>query len=122
MLEEVIYIGMSNAVTGLRGRLEQFDRTVAWKRKQHGGADRVLFKHRHYDQLCTNLYVSVSAVQCNTDAETPSDLRKMGLVASNEFEALAQYAEAFQQLPEFNRKSESRKYSLEVGWNICPTD
>jgi hypothetical protein len=33
---EIVYIGMANAVAGLKGRLTQFDNTLAGDRFQHG--------------------------------------------------------------------------------------
>jgi len=41
-LREIVYIGMTNAIAGLRGRLQQFDNTIAGK-DGHGGADRARF-------------------------------------------------------------------------------
>ena len=40
--KEIIYIGMTNAVSGLKGRMKQFDNTILGK-NGHGGADRVLY-------------------------------------------------------------------------------
>lgn len=42
---EIIYIGMTNSVLGLKGRLKQFDNTIAGN-TGHGGADRVVMSDR----------------------------------------------------------------------------
>src|ERR1039458_5042443 len=61
--EDVIYVGMTNSKAGLRGRLQQFDDTIAGKRLRHGGADRVRFRHRHHPKLIAKMYVSVRSVR-----------------------------------------------------------
>lgn len=61
--KEIMYIGMTNAIAGLKGRLKQFDNTVSGK-TGHGGADRVRFKHRSYRKLVQNLYVAVVPFRC----------------------------------------------------------
>src|SRR4030042_1470559 len=38
-IEQVVYVGMTNAVSGLKGRLKQFDNTIIGK-SGHGGAER----------------------------------------------------------------------------------
>lgn len=112
---DVVYIGMTNAVAGLRGRLLQFDNTIAKKHCQHGGADRFLYKHQDYVMLVKNLYVALWHVECKPAEETPSDLRAMGKVSNAEYECMARYVEEFGWLPEFNRKKEGKKYSLTYG-------
>ncbi|RUO34880.1 hypothetical protein [Aliidiomarina soli] len=111
----VIYVGMTNSVAGLRGRLTQFDNTIAQKRCQHGGADRVLYKHQNYPALVKNLYVSLCHETCEPAAETALDLRAMGKVCNAEYEMMARCVEELGQLPEFNRKKESLKFSLAHG-------
>lgn len=112
---DVIYVGMTNAVVGLRGRLKQFDNTIARKHFHHGGADRVLYKHQDYTSLVKNLYVALWHVKCWPGAETPKDLRAMGQVSNAEYEVMARCVEELGQLPEFNRKKESPKFSLTYG-------
>lgn len=113
--DEIVYVGMTNAVTGLRGRLVQFDNTISKKHCQHGGADRVLYKHQDYYALIENLYVALLHFECKPASESPTDLREMGRVASAEFECMARCVEELGSLPEFNRKKESKKYSLTYG-------
>ena len=113
-LPEIVYIGMTNAIAGLSGRLKQFDNTIAG-RCGHGGADRVRFKHRNYEDLCGKLFVSVVSFKCAVKSNRPRDLRVMGEVAKFEYDCLAHYSEMFDSLPEFNDKAASPKYSKTIG-------
>lgn len=114
---EIVYIGMTNnAQWGLDGRLWQFDQTIGLRRCEHGGADRVLFKHRDYAALCSNLYVALWHLECDPAREEPHDLRCMGEVARAEFECWARCKEELGHLPEFNRKRDSPKYTKHFGY------
>ena len=112
--KEIIYVGMTNAVSGLKGRMKQFDNTITG-RTGHGGADRVRFKHRNYGKLVQNLYVAVVPFKCDVTSNEPGDLRKMGEVAKFEYLCFAHFVERFGELPEFNNKKDSPKYSKTVG-------
>jgi len=112
--KEIIYIGMTNADAGLRGRLLQFDNTIRGK-TGHGGADRVRYAYRDYRKLKGRLYAAVCIFKCNVASNKPSDLRIMGEVAEFEYRCLATFAEKFHKLPRFNDKKGSPKYSLTVG-------
>ena len=112
--KDIIYIGMTNAVAGLKGRLKQFDNTMVGKRG-HGGADRVRFKHRDYRAFCKQAYVAVASFQCDPASNVPRDLRIMGDVTRFEYSCFAHFVEQFGRLPEFNNKKEAPKYSLTVG-------
>lgn len=112
--KEIIYIGMTNGASGLRGRLRKFDHTISGGRG-HGGADRVRFKYQEYDKLEPKLYVAVALFKCSVTSEEPGDLRIMGEVAKFEYSCFAHFAEAFGQLPEFNRKKDSPKHSKTLG-------
>lgn len=111
--KEIIYVGMSNAVKGLEGRLKNFDNTIQYldKPSQHGGADRVRYKHQNYKVLVKRLYVSLRHYTCFPANETATDLRTMGKVANAEYQCMAQCVEILGALPEFNRKKESAKFS-----------
>jgi hypothetical protein len=111
--KEVIYIGMTNAASGLKGRLKQFDNTISGK-TGHGGADRVRYKHQNYNALVKRLYVAIALFKCDVTSNTPHDLRKMGSVAKFEYLCFAHFVERFGKLPEFNNKKESPKYSRTV--------
>lgn len=105
---EILYVGMTNAKGGLKSRLRQFDNTIKG-RCGHGGAQRVRFKHPHYDKLVRQLYVSVWFHECDVESNRPGDLHIMGGVAKQEYECLAVFAETFGRLPEFNDKKRSPK-------------
>ncbi|MFN7114652.1 MAG: hypothetical protein ACK4PK_09890 [Alphaproteobacteria bacterium] len=98
---DIIYFGVSGA---LKKRLRQFDDTVAQRRKQHGGADRVLFKYPEYNSLISQLYVSVIAIGNTAASTTPDCLRRIGEAHRLEYYCMAKYLELHSQLPEFNRK------------------
>lgn len=112
--KEIVYIGMTNSVSGLNGRLGHFDDTISGKKLRHGGADRVRFKHRKYESLFPRLFVSVASFDCDVGSKLPDDLRMMGKVVEFEYLCFAQYAEKFGRLPEFNDMKASPKFSLKV--------
>ncbi len=110
-ISEITYIGMTNSKAGLKGRLKQFDNTIIGK-TGHGGADRFRFKYKDYQDLADKLYVSVCSFECDVKSNNPKDLRIMGEVARFEYECFATFVEEFGELPKFNNKSKSPKYSL----------
>lgn len=112
--KEIIYVGVTNAATGLRGRLKQFDNTIIGK-TGHGGADRLRYKFKNYKRLVNKLYVAVAPFKCDPLSGLPKDLRKMGDVVKFEYSCWAEYVEIFGVLPEFNNKKDSPKYSLTLG-------
>lgn len=97
---DVIYIGVSSA---LKKRLQQFDDTIAQRRKQHGGADRVLFKYPNYAALTQNLYVSVITIGDKAAKKAPDCLRRIGDARRLEFYCFAKFLELRSELPAFNR-------------------
>lgn len=107
----VIYVGMTNSAGGLRARLRQFDNTMQHK-EGHGGAQRVRRKHRHYATFCRRAFVAVMACRCSPKSNSPKDIRKMGDVARSEYHCIAEFAERFGNLPEFNDKQRSPKLTL----------
>jgi|SRR5216684_3848100 len=72
--KEIIYIGVTNAIWGLKGRLKQFDNAIADKGR-HGGGERVLYKYRDYNKLVKQLYVSGAPFRCTVKLPQPTDLR-----------------------------------------------
>jgi len=110
---EIVYIGMTNSVAGLAGRLKQFDNTIRGKRG-HGGADRLRYRYRDYGHFVANAFVAVAGFRCDPKSATPRDLRAMGAVAKFEYQCLAEYVQRFGRLPEFNDKKKSPKFSLAV--------
>src|SRR5258705_2743373 len=63
--KEIIYVGMTNAAFGLKGRLKQFDNTIVGK-TGHGGADRVRYRFQNYNRLANQLYVAVAPFRSDT--------------------------------------------------------
>ena len=110
-ISEINYVGMTNSINGLKGRLKQFDNTIIGK-TGHGGADRFRYKHENYSELVKKLFVSVCSFKCNVKSNYPKDLRIMGEVAKFEYDCFAIYSEKFNSLPEFNDKKKSKKFSL----------
>ncbi len=104
----IIYIGMTCARKGLKQRLKQFDNTIKGK-EGHGGGQRVRFKHRDYDSLVDELYVSICKYNCDITSNKPFDLRMRGKVLRDEYECFALYAEKFGKVPEFNDMKRSPK-------------
>jgi hypothetical protein len=109
-IKEVVYVGMTNAVSGLKGRLKQFDNTIVGK-TGHGGAERFRHDYASDKELVPLLFVAVAPFECNVTSNTPADLLTMGEVAKGEYECFAEYARAFGSLPKYNDKKNSPKYS-----------
>jgi hypothetical protein len=112
-LDDIVYVGMTNAVKGLRGRLSQFDNTISKKHWQHGGADRLLFKHRNYKKLINKLYISMQHWECDPSQKSASDLLTMGEVLKMEFVTMAKCIQhrPCKQIPVFNDMKNSPKYT-----------
>lgn len=105
---EIIYFGMTNAIGGLRSRLNQFDHAIKGGRG-HGSGQRVRFKYPDYNHLSQCLYVSVMPFECDVESNEPEDLRIKGDVAQQEYECSALFVEKFGRLPEFNDMKRSPK-------------
>lgn len=105
--KEIIYIGVSGS---LKKRLRQFDETISQKRKTHGGADRVLFKHSDYKKLVRNLYISVMAFGTKAAGDTSACWRRIGDAHKAEYYCIAEYLDIHGELPEFNRQ-DTEKFS-----------
>jgi len=100
---DIIYVGMTNSLSGLRGRLRQFDQTMSGKLR-HGGADRVRVRHHNYTRFTRHAYVALAPFSCTAGSSLPRDLKVMGEVARFEYRCLAAYADKFDRLPEFNNR------------------
>jgi hypothetical protein len=115
LISEIVYIGMTNSMGGLKSRLQQFDNTLH-KKQGHGGAQRVISNYPDYDYetLFSRLFVSILPIECNVNPATytPGDLRKMGLVADLEYECFARYLEEYHKLPIYNDKKKSPKTKM----------
>jgi hypothetical protein len=110
-VKEIIYVGMTNGVSGLAGRLKQFDATIKAGPPRHGGADRMKRRHPDYRKLTPSLYLALAPFDCNPRTNRHRDLQMMGEVAKFDYSCLAEYEKAHGCLPEFNDKKASPKYS-----------
>ncbi len=108
-IKEIVYVGMSNALSGLKGRLKQFENTIIGK-TGHGGAERFLHDYRNDKKLVPLLYLAVAPYICDVTSNAPADLLVMGDVAKAEYECWAQYVSHFQKLPKYNNKKISPKF------------
>lgn len=113
-IKQIVYIGMSNAVAGLRGRLKQFDNTIIGKRG-HGGADRFRHDYPSHTELVPYLYVAIAPFKCMVTSNAPADLLTMGDVAKAEYECWAQFANLYRCLPKYNDKKKAPKYGKARG-------
>ncbi len=109
--EDIVYFGMTNAATGLKGRLKQFDNTLNDK-PGHGGAERLRYDYQDADavaKLLGSLYVAVAPFECKVTSNEAHDLLIMGDVAKAEYECFALFAGRFGELPRYNNKKSSPK-------------
>ena len=108
-LPQIVYFGMTNSISGLKGRLKQFDNTINGK-TGHGGADRFRHDFPQANELHSRLYVAILPFECDVTSSTPADLTTMGSVAKAEYECFAQYSKLFGHLPKYNDKKNSPKF------------
>lgn len=110
-IREIKYIGMTNSKGGLKSRLNQFNNTLK-NSLQHGGADRFMHKFNEpYVELVQKMFVSIWSFECEVDSNKYEDLITMGEVAKSEYICFAEYVKNFKELPEFNNKKDSPKFS-----------
>jgi hypothetical protein len=108
--KEIVYFGMTNSRGGIFQRLDQFNKQLFGSEYGvHGGAQRVRHKHKDAKTLTKKLYVAICPFKCDVKSIARKDLLAMGNVARAEYLALANYAERFERLPEFNDKARSLK-------------
>jgi hypothetical protein len=105
---QIVYVGMSNAVSGLKGRLNQFDNTIIGK-TGHGGALRFLHDYPDHKKLVPKLYVAAAPFKCKVTSFTSADLLTMGDVVKAEYECWAQFVRVFGSLPKYNDKKRAPK-------------
>jgi hypothetical protein len=112
-IPQIVYIGVTNSIGGLKSRLLQFHKTIEGK-LQHGGADRFKEGYRHLSSnvIFSNLYVAVCPFYCNVESNEEKDFHIMGEVAKSEYVCFAEYVKHHGKLPKFNDKKNSKKFSL----------
>jgi hypothetical protein len=111
-LKEINYVGMTNSIAGLKGRLKQFDNTIKGK-TGHGGADRFMNEYNNYNTVVDNIYVAIDPFHCDVKSNEPESLIMMGDVARQEYVCIAEYVKIFRELPKFNDMN-SPKNSAEI--------
>ena len=109
--EDILYVGMSNARGGLRGRLRQFLAAAGDGKSRHSGGRRLFSNLQGRRPILKSkspekLLFGCVAFECNVDKRTrqASDLRTMGHVACLEYFVLARVKEVCGSEPALNRK------------------
>lgn len=109
MIKEIIYIGMSISMKGVKGRLKQFESAMRGANGRHGGAERVRFKHKDPEAFFKNAYLSVMLFPVSESRKTPKDWKQKGECVKHEYESFGNYLEKYGELPEFNDMKRSKK-------------
>lgn len=109
IIEDIVYIGMTISVSGLKGRLDQFEHAMRGKNGIHGGAERVRFKHTNPDDFFNKAYISAKIFEISPSKNKPDDWRIKGDCVEHEYKSFAEYLEKYQRLPEFNDQKRSKK-------------
>ncbi|MBI5649335.1 MAG: hypothetical protein HZC40_02635 [Chloroflexi bacterium] len=109
-LEDIFYVGMSNARGGVKSRLGQFLDGIETG-KSHSGAMRFFktyLEERPFSRAKTGkrFFVAITTFPCVVEKSkrTAKDLRKMGDVARLEYYVIAYIKEALGREPELNKK------------------
>jgi hypothetical protein len=109
-LEDIFYVGMSNARKGLSSRLKQFIDGVE-KNDGHSAGMRFFKQYSNnipfsQMQLDKQFYIVTSTFECdvNKKTRTPKDLRIMGEICKLEYFLLAHIKEKIGKEPELNKK------------------
>lgn len=107
--KDILYVGMSNAESGVKARLKQFRRGLETY-GYHSGAMRF---YREYQKNVpwsklkkrkTFFYVALP-IECTSEKAilTPSDLRALGHVSCLEYYAIARIREKTKRMPPLNK-------------------
>jgi len=107
--EEIIYIGMTISKSGLKGRLDQFEKAMYGSEKVHGGAERVRFKYSNAKSFFDNAFVSACIFELSKNGNTADDWRIKGDCVGHEYKSFADYIDQHKKLPEFNDQKRSKK-------------
>jgi len=108
-VKEIIYIGMSISINGLKGRLDQFEAAMKGKNGVHGGAERVRVKHIDSEKFFKKAYISARIFKLSDTRDTSNDWRIKGDCVGHEYKSFADYMDIFECLPEFNDQKTSKK-------------
>jgi hypothetical protein len=107
--EEIIYIGMTISKSGLKGRLDQFEKAMFGSEGVHGGAERVRFKHNNAESFFENTYVSACIFELSDNRNSADDWRIKGDCVGHEYKSFAEFLDQHHNLPEFNDMKRSKK-------------
>ncbi len=108
-IKEIVYIGMTISLNGLKGRLDQFEAAMKGKDGVHGGAERVRFKYKDSGKFFEKTYISAKIFALSDTRETADDWRTKGDCVRHEYKSFADYIDKFKCLPEFNDQKKSKK-------------
>ena len=108
-IEEIVYIGMTISKSGLKGRLDQFEKAMYGSNGVHGGAERVRFKHNVAGSFFENAYISACIFELSNEKNTSNDWRIKGDCVGHEYKSFAEYLDQHKKLPEFNDMKRSKK-------------
>ena len=108
-IKDIVYIGMTISKSGLKGRLEQFEKAMYGSDGVHGGAERVRFKHKDANSFFENTYVSACIFELSDNRDTSNDWRIKGDCVGHEYKSFAEYLDQHDKLPEFNDQKISKK-------------
>ena len=109
MRKDIVYIGMTVSKNGLKGRLDQFEATLKFSNRTHGGAERVRFKHPNYIDFFEKTYISARIFPLSISRDSSNDWRVKGDCVGHEYKSFADYFDEYNKLPEFNDQKESKK-------------
>jgi hypothetical protein len=109
LIKEIIYIGMSISIRGLKGRLDQFEAAMKGKNGVHGGAERVRVKYEDPEEFFKKAYISAKIFKLSNTRDTANDWRIKGDCVGQEYKSFADYMDRFGCLPEFNDQKRSKK-------------
>ena len=79
------------------------------KYNTHGGAQRVRFKYKDFNEFFDDLFVSVYSFPVSKTRDTADDWRNKGSCVKHEYVSFAEYLDLYGFLPEFNDHAKSKK-------------
>lgn len=105
--EKVVYIGMSNSQSGIRGRLNQLNSSINGG-SGHSGGNTIKSQLSCYDkwQDGLDLYVAICPVIFDVKERTEANLKLMGAVTYMEYEAFSLFKAQNPKIgkPKFNKQ------------------
>lgn len=108
--DNICYVGMTNSLEGLKGRLGKLHRVISSPSgKNHGGAARIRFRHPDYAALSPGLFVCVEPFECDLRTDRPESREVRGRIAKHEYDCIAEYLRRHGALPECNDMKKSPK-------------